>query len=110
MEPFNPSTVRPTGSAAARITRLPLLSALNQLLNPHGISVASQDGVLMFRHGGRIGGDAPGPPPSENAEDEPPNGGAGGQTLCQDVSLRHPAAAGPGEPVGGPLWRGRGRR
>lgn len=86
---FNLSNVRLSGRATARFDNLPLTRALSQLLNPHGISVASQDGVLVFRHGGRIDPVVAEADPANNG-DAPP---ASGQTLYQEVGLQNLSAA-----------------
>lgn len=87
--PFNLSNVRLRGRATARFDDLPLTRALSQLLNPHGISVGRQDGVLVFRHGGRID-TAVAEADSAGEEVTAP---AAGQTLYEEVGLQNLSAA-----------------
>lgn len=89
---YNLTSVRLAGTVTARFSGLPLTSALNQLLNPHGVSVARQDGVLVFRHGGQIDPGAAGPVTAEAGEDGQPAAGADGP-LYMEVSLQNLSAA-----------------
>lgn len=91
--PFNLTSVRLTGTATARFSGLPLTGALNQLLNPHGVSVATQDGVLVFRHGGQIDPGATGLAMAAVGEDGQPADEAGNQPLYMEVGLQNLSAA-----------------
>ncbi len=91
--PFNLSAVRLGGSATARFSGLPLTSALNQLLNPHGVSVASRDGVLVFGQGGQIDPGAAAPAMAADGQDAATAGGADDQPLYMEVGLRNLSAA-----------------
>jgi type II secretory pathway component GspD/PulD (secretin) len=54
---YDLGNVRLNGYANARFQKVPLLTALNQLINPYGVSVARQEGMLIFRRGIRATAD-----------------------------------------------------
>ncbi|MGD9535582.1 MAG: type II secretion system protein GspD [Alphaproteobacteria bacterium] len=88
--PYNFSGVRLHGRATARFDRLPLVAALNQLVNPQGISLDTQDGVLVFRYGGQITAPTAAVPPTLDAKaDALPTGGATNGVVYQEVTLRY---------------------
>src|SRR5690606_33497844 len=81
------------GRATARFGDLPLLGALNQLVNPHGIAVASQSGVLVFGHGGVIDTDEGPSMMADGGDTGPSGGGADDPILYQEIGLQNLSAA-----------------
>jgi type II secretory pathway component GspD/PulD (secretin) len=48
---YDMSDIRLNGMVTARFSGVPLLVALNRLVNPHGVSVGRTDQILVFRRG-----------------------------------------------------------
>lgn len=84
-EPYNLSAVRLGGRATARFTGLPLLSALNELLNPHGISVGRASGILQFKYGRAVDLSAG----ADSSDGQTTNSGGSGGTAYREVSLSY---------------------
>ncbi len=83
---YDLSDISLNGTVTARFNRVPLLVALNQLVNPHGLSVDRKNGILVFQRGLKV--DAPaagGAPTVGDAAKAAPKA----DNIYEEVALRH---------------------
>jgi hypothetical protein len=82
---YNLGTVRLWGRATVRFADMPLRDALNEIMNPQGISVALERGLLKFQNGVPLDPQAAETLTAESKGDD----STAGQTVYREVSLSY---------------------